>query len=143
MITQEEAQLLIDEMDSMQSQLQRLKLKIEDAMMTRMDASGLMASLIMRAVCDVHGLTRTQLLSKCREARFVDARHTVMHLMRHRGGLSCVHAAEFLSCDHTTVIHGASRVTDLLEMEPKFIAKYLECERRFDDLYAEKNREAA
>ena len=72
----------------------------------------------METVCTYFGLDAERLLSPDRSARVVLPRQVAMHLMRSEAGASLPQIGQALGGrDHTTILHGCKKITDLLETD--------------------------
>ena len=91
---------------------------------------------IIQAVADEFRITRPELVGQRRLKRFARPRQVAMYLMRDVAGLSFPQIGEHLGGrDHTTVMHGYKKVSQLLADDP-------ELRMRVDRIRARLNREA-
>ena len=60
------------------------------------------------------GLTREDLISKSRSRPLTTARHVAMYLTRENTGLSLIKIGETFNRDHSTVMHGISKIEALM-----------------------------
>ena len=67
---------------------------------------------IIRATCTVTGITRNELLSARRPAKFVHARHIAMYLAREYTTLSFPQIGRAMNKDHTTVYYVANKLAN-------------------------------
>lgn len=70
---------------------------------------------IQDAVCQVHALTRAELVSARRSPRIARARQIAMYLARELTDLSLTEIARGFDRDHTTVLHAVRAVSQRLE----------------------------
>jgi chromosomal replication initiator protein len=70
---------------------------------------------IQRAVCQINGLSREELLSQRRSAKVAHARQLAMYLARELTSLSLTEIARGFDRDHTTVLHAVRAVSSRLE----------------------------
>jgi len=80
----------------------------------------LCARKIVKAVSAAYEVRTAELYGPLRTARLVRPRQVAMYLIRRQTKLSLPQIGMILNRDHTTVIHGIKRVTDLLETEAEF-----------------------
>lgn len=71
-------------------------------------------NLIIDETAGYFGLTRQDLVSKSRSRPLTNARHVAMYLMRECTGLSLIKIGEAFERDHTTAMHGISKVEKLM-----------------------------
>lgn len=74
---------------------------------------------VIRVVCDRYGIKQTQLKGSRRDASLVRARHLCMYLLKKELKTTLVDIGNFLGGrDHTTIMHGVSKISSLLEKDP-------------------------
>lgn len=72
--------------------------------------------LILRMVAEAFGVTYLDLIGQTRVAKVVLPRQIAFYIMRHHTALSFPMIGKFVgNRDHTTVLHGAAKVADLLK----------------------------
>lgn len=71
--------------------------------------------LIMRMVAEAFGVTYLDIIGQTRVAKVVLPRQVAFYIMRHHTAMSFPMIGKFVgNRDHTTVLHGAAKVADLL-----------------------------
>ena len=68
----------------------------------------------LSAVCDYYGIARAVLLGKSREMTVAQARQVTMYLLREDAGLTATQVGAEIGRDHSTVLHGHSRISNAL-----------------------------
>jgi chromosomal replication initiator protein len=68
------------------------------------------APLILEETARYYGLTVHDLVSKSRSRPLTSARHVAMYLVRETTGMSLPKLGELFDRDHTTVMHGISKI---------------------------------
>lgn len=87
---------------------------------TRRDRPSIHPDDVVRSVCDFYNIKPTQLKGTKRDASLVRARHVCMYLLKNDLNSTLVDIGNLLGGrDHTTIMHGVSRVEGLLEKEEK------------------------
>jgi chromosomal replication initiation ATPase DnaA len=76
---------------------------------------------ILKAVCDMHGVAREQLLGKTRISNALEARADAFYLLQYVGLASTATASVF-GCEHSTVLRALKRREELAEQRKTFIA---------------------
>jgi len=72
---------------------------------------------IINTVCDVHGVTRSALVSKSREVRLCEARHDVCYFLRNHSMMTLKTIATLVGrTDHATVINSVAASKSLASM---------------------------
>lgn len=71
-------------------------------------------SEVQRAVCAVFGIPKSDLVGQCRERKFARPRQIAMYLSRKMCGQGYIRLGLEFDRDHTTVICGHERITELL-----------------------------
>ncbi len=72
--------------------------------------------LILRMVAEAFGVTYLDLIGQTRVAKVVLPRQIAFYIMRHHTALSFPMIGKFVgNRDHTTVLHGAAKVADILK----------------------------
>ncbi len=71
----------------------------------------------LRKISYVTGVSVPEIRSKSRRQEYMMARQIAMHLLNARYG--CKWAGEILNKHHTTVLHGARRISELARLEPE------------------------
>ena len=106
----------------------------------RQDADEFTMSTCADAVCRVWGIKRSTLLSKTRPKWVVEPRHAFMYLAYYMTGNSTPIIGRFLGGrDHTTIIHGHRRASELKRADKEFAHK-LEKAYRLARFYEKKRR---
>jgi chromosomal replication initiator protein len=76
--------------------------------------------VVLQAVSRYYGVPMTDLRGKQRDQRIVRPRQLAMYLLRHDGQLSTPDVGRLLGGrDHTTVMHGANKIDNLLQRDPQ------------------------
>jgi chromosomal replication initiator protein len=75
---------------------------------------------IQHHICRQYGLTRDELLSHHRSAKYVGPRQLAMYISVRRTQLSLTVVGRHFNRDHTTVMHAERKVTARINREPKF-----------------------
>jgi chromosomal replication initiation ATPase DnaA len=89
---------------------------------------------IQDAVCAAFGVTRLDLLSHRRQAHLAGARQVAMWLARWHTPFSYPEIGRrFDKRDHTTIIHGVSRVAQRMADDPAFAGRVRALARSLDD----------
>lgn len=90
----------------------------------------------IKYACDVIGVKHSQLKIKSRVRPLSDARHIIMHYLRHQGIYSLPTIGAYFNRDHTSVIMGVRKVNRLLTCDDEFTQKYLTVKRVMDNIIA-------
>jgi chromosomal replication initiation ATPase DnaA len=75
---------------------------------------------IIRAVCDVTGITREALVGDCRMRKFSCARYLAWGAMRDKAGMNCAAIGRIFRRDHSTVIRGFAQFERLYVESERF-----------------------
>lgn len=73
---------------------------------------------IIQVVCDHFGLNADHLKSSCRDKELVHARHVIFYFLRKHTSISLKNAGRIFNRDHTTVLHGLDKLSDIMDTEP-------------------------
>ena len=77
-------------------------------------------NMLLDAVCAETGISEEEVLGNERKYRFVDARHLLFYLIRVTQPVSYLMMARRFKRDHTTILHGVSRVQKKMRDDPFF-----------------------
>jgi len=77
-------------------------------------------NVLVSNVCNHYGITETQMRSKCRLRKFVDARNIIMYVMYKAMDFNDTRIGEYLNMDRTSVIHGVKKVENLKDFDSNF-----------------------
>lgn len=80
------------------------------------------ADIIRSVICESYEVSYEVLSEKTRKRAVVDARHLYMYFMKNLTDASLKDIGEAFHQDHTTVIHGIKKVSDLIETDILFHA---------------------
>lgn len=76
---------------------------------------------IQKCVCKYRNLSKVELLSRCRTAKYVEARHLAFYLCRMLTPHSYPDLGRrFGHMDHTSILHGVVKVAARMERDPVF-----------------------
>jgi|SRR6478752_2867138 len=78
---------------------------------------------IINTVCDHFSMNEQQLKGSCRDKELVHARHLIFYFLRKYTSISLKRAGQLFNRDHTTVIHGLDKLSDLMDTEPEVKAE--------------------
>lgn len=101
-----------------QAALDRQLQLVSDWLRLANENHGLSIVAIQIVVARYFGLSRRELISSCRDAKLVLARHLAMYFCRTLTGSSLPQIGRrFGGRDHTTVLNGVRRMTDLMSID--------------------------
>lgn len=85
---------------------------------------------VIKHVCEYYGIQPEKLKTGNRSKELVDARHVVFYILRRNTNITLKEAGLLFNRDHTTVIHGLEKLSDLMDTEPntKAAVEFLESE---------------
>lgn len=92
---------------------------------------------VMSHVAHVFGIEVEEMLSRCRERRYVDARHMAMLLLYdyvYRKGKTLSTVGGWFNRDHTSVIHGISKIKDLISIDDNFRDYYKQLQKLTENI---------
>jgi len=69
---------------------------------------------IISDVADMYGITTSDILSKRRVRRYVDARKVISHVLYHGLGMTLSEIGRILHCTHATIIYFNRKADDWL-----------------------------
>jgi chromosomal replication initiator protein len=91
------------------------------------------APILLNAVATYFGLSPERFCGKARDKDLVHARHVAMYLMREEGNLPLTEIGRVLgNRDHSTVVHGLSRIQQSYYSDPELRREIDEIRRQLD-----------
>ena len=81
----------------------------------------------LEIVTERQGISREQIMGKCREVKISTGRHIVCWLMRYRGW-SYLKIGAAMGSHHGTVINSCQRINEWIQVDRKFIEEWPELE---------------
>jgi hypothetical protein len=72
---------------------------------------------LLSVISFVSGISEDIILSQNRSRGLVLCRHVYFYIAREKLGLKLAEIGEVFGCDHTTVIHGLTKVKDMLSIQ--------------------------
>jgi len=82
---------------------------------------------VMKAVCDVAGLTKAAMQGKSRIRKLTEARCAYLNILMKEGRYTYMNLGESLNRDHATVLHHRTRHTDLYKVCKDYTYLYDNC----------------
>jgi len=83
------------------------------------------AMKIISSVCTALEISYIDLLSHCRKAEIVRARHTVIYLLRDLLGLSLHNIGEIFEQDHTTILNAVRKIEGYIDVNEPYVKPLL------------------
>ena len=74
-----------------------------------------MKELIVLAVCNVYGITREELLLKCKESIYSETRHVCYYVLFQVGYRNDTENGRLLNCSRCNSIYGRNKISSLVE----------------------------
>jgi hypothetical protein len=90
------------------------------------------ASAIATICAECWGIDRTRVMMPGRERRCVRPRQAAFKLLYERSGVSYVQIGKYFGRDHTTVMHGHQKATDLILTDLNFRQRYEQASELLD-----------
>lgn len=81
---------------------------------------------LLSVVSFVSGLQEDAIKGTSRSRGLVLCRHVFYHIARHKMGLKLVNIGQFMGKDHTTIIHGLNKVSDMLSIGDEITVQFIE-----------------
>jgi len=81
---------------------------------------------LLSVISFVSGLSEDEIRSQNRARGLVLCRHAYYFLAREKMGLKLVEIGKFFGNDHTTVIHGITKVKDMLSIEDEITKQFID-----------------
>ena len=72
-----------------------------------------MKELIVLAVCNVYGITREELLLKCKESIYSETRHVCYYVLFQEGYRNDTENGRLLNCSRCNSIYGRNKISSL------------------------------
>lgn len=89
---------------------------------------------VLSCLCDFYALKQADIKGRCRKRSFALPRQVLMYLLRVELKLPLMEVGEFLGGrDHTTIMHGAEKITGLLSKSEKLRQEVEEIKKRLFD----------
>lgn len=80
---------------------------------------------LLSVIAFVSGMQEDAIKSQNRARGLVLCRHAYYYIARENMGLKLAEIGEVFGCDHTTVIHGISKVKDMLSIEDEIVCNFI------------------
>lgn len=81
---------------------------------------------LLSVISFVSGQPENQILGTSRSRGLVLCRHVYYHIAREKMGLKLAQIGSFFNRDHTTIIHGLSKVKDMLSIQDEITCNFIE-----------------
>lgn len=83
--------------------------------------------MVIDKTCEYLNVPKSKVLSKDRHSHIAEARQIICHILRNDLKYTYIRIKEVMNYrDHTTAIHSVELVNGFLQIEPHFLAKYVE-----------------
>ena len=81
---------------------------------------------LLSVISFVSGLSEEAILSQNRSRGLVLCRHAYYFIARNKMGLKLVDIGSLFGSDHTTVIHGIRKITDMISIDDEITCQFIE-----------------
>jgi hypothetical protein len=81
---------------------------------------------LLSVISFVSGQSEDAILGPSRSRGLVLCRHVFYHVARKKMGLKLVQIGAFFNKDHTTILHGLSKIDDMVSINDEIVCNFLE-----------------
>ena len=74
-----------------------------------------MKEIIVNVVCNVYGISRNEILLKCKESIYAETRHVLYYVLFQVGYRNDTENGRLLNCSRCNSIYGRNKISSLVE----------------------------